>query len=386
MIELQVPAILSDPSENDSYQLPVATNVGPMFDLQTLMNSTFNLGSTDVYFVGMMVSAHGKVFVTAYANYPASGDLHANKTLVIEDASDIHNSAVSGQVTYAPGSRGNLWGAPVPAEHHSLIGADWTTGAGGRASISSRQSQGPSMYAAGFSDYSPGDTEISSIKHLSYDHPYSMHITSFPDIPNEWEAGYPGDYFNEAALKWYANQLGITAKGDHRNPDFQPNTYAEWARSSPRTEFEDLGYRPDTVANDMYTIASGANFGFIVPGTRTYLTFGRMTGRRYGLLYKVMTFDGSISHGGSPLDKSDMDNYFWAYDVNDLVGQTNPWDAVPYDYGVFENNRWLQKPNKWGIPWGDISSGAFDPVNRRLYLSHAKGHGGSGVVISVYQV
>lgn len=395
-VELQIPETLSDPSENDFSLLPSAPNISRMIDVSSDTQALLANGDNDTdWIIASITPANGKVFVASIHNYQTDGNLNANCIVVYDDATDIENSTVSDLITFAPGSLGNLWGSPVPSSHQDRIGAEWLMGAGKRYSNTARHTLGPSLYGANLESYISGNTSIATIEHLVYPYPRALHEKRFPQVPDQWRTIEPGDMYNEASFKWYSDQLGITQSGKYPNGHPQQgqyiipppeDSYEFWANSDPRTEFEDLGYRPDAIANDLFTMPSVVSFGFIVPGTRTYLSLGTFGGRRYGALYKRTGFNRLKSSGGYPVDDSDFDNYFWAYDLDTISAQTNPWDAQPYDYGVFENNRWLQKPTKWGRVYGMLLGGCFDPINRRLYLAHENIYNRNAPIVAVYKV
>jgi len=72
-----------------------------------------------------------------------------------------------------------------------------------------------------------------------------------------------------------------------------------------------------------------------------------------GIGYKPTQSDGNVCGGPCPYDADDYYNYYWLWDVNDLLavknGTLNPHDVRPYDYGVFN------------APFG-ASTGAYDRV------------------------
>ena len=110
-------------------------------------------------------------------------------------------------------------------------------------------------------------------------------------------------------------------------------------------------------------------YGFIVPGTRTYALFGSSAGTRSGLGYKIIQESGRLCGGPCPRDGADSDNYYWFYDLDEILAAESPSDPRPYAYGA------------WEPPFGPSGShkiigGAFAPDRGLLYLAL----GGAGQV------
>jgi hypothetical protein len=117
--------------------------------------------------------------------------------------------------------------------------------------------------------------------------------------------------------------------------------------------------------NKVWNHLSRAVYGIIVPGTRTYATFGHSGGNQSGIGYKIVRDDGKKTGGYSSFAAKDNYHYCWLWDVNDLVrvkaGEIDPYEVRPYEYGVFRT------------PFQDSShelgGGAFDPLRGRIYLT-----------------
>lgn len=65
------------------------------------------------------------------------------------------------------------------------------------------------------------------------------------------------------------------------------------------------------------------------------------------------------------------------------------YDPVPYDRGIFDNNRWLERHIQTDGTSGLIIGGFYDDATNRLYIGHkpVRGSGGLGrVVVSVYSI
>jgi hypothetical protein len=112
----------------------------------------------------------------------------------------------------------------------------------------------------------------------------------------------------------------------------------------------------------VWTHLSRAAFGIIVPGTRTYLTLGYSGGHENGVCYKCTQDNGNLCGGYCTPVAADNYQYYWLWDVNDLVkvkkGEMNSWAVRPYNYG------------KLALPFkGAIGGGSFDTASGTLYLT-----------------
>lgn len=120
--------------------------------------------------------------------------------------------------------------------------------------------------------------------------------------------------------------------------------------------------------NDLWTHLSRATFGVIVPGTRTYATFGYSGGHKSGVCYKCTQSNGYECGGYCAPDAKDYQQSYWFWDVNDLFavknGQLAPHAVRPYAYGAlttpFENAE------------HQIGGGSFDPSSGRLFFTIQK--------------
>lgn len=138
----------------------------------------------------------------------------------------------------------------------------------------------------------------------------------------------------------------------------------------------DIGAVPGD--NNLWTEESWAGYGFIVPGSRTYLTIGESGGHFSGIGYKARQNGQTTGNcpGPCPYDRDDFYNYYWLWDVNDLLavknGSMQAYDVRPYAYGEF--NAPFQMNLYTGLPrHNPIRGGVYDSVSGLLYLTI---HGG----------
>lgn len=255
------------------------------------------------YITGMQI-INGKFIVNAHNWYDAGGTA-TDTTLILDTPSNLAGSEVSGFFKLPGGPKSGGWITPVPAEWKSAIGSDYLAGYSMVTSIASRHSIGPSAHAVNSSDIFSATASNPSIK---------------TDRLMEFDLSNP-------------------LSGDLNNTSGE---------------------------NDLWTMLSKAIYGFIVPGTSTYLTIGSSGGHRSGVGYKITQSDGNLCGGYCAFDASDYDNYYWAFDVNDLIdakkGLVDPHAIRPYSYGI------LDMPE---ISNGGISGASFDSNTGTLYISES---------------
>ena len=121
------------------------------------------------------------------------------------------------------------------------------------------------------------------------------------------------------------------------------------------------------LTNDLWTHLSYAAYGFIIPGTRTYMTIGFSGGHNSGVGYKPTQDNGNVCGGYCSYEAADNYNYYWLWDLDDLLavksGEMNAYDVVPYEYGEFTT------PFQPTTGMYRIVGGAFDSARNILYLS-----------------
>lgn len=99
-----------------------------------------------------------------------------------------------------------------------------------------------------------------------------------------------------------------------------------------------------SLKNDIWTELSTAYYGFIIPGTSSYLVIGKSGGHNSGIGYKITQDEGKGRKCGGPcsLKAGDSYNYFWLFDVDDFLsvktGKKQPYQILPYQYGSFDTS------------------------------------------------
>ena len=263
-----------------------------------------------------------KLIVNGYEYYDAPGD-NTVTTLIVEDADNLTGSNVRGYLAFAGGAgHTSGWLSPVPMGLEATFGGNYLTGQSSGRPIISRLSVGPSAFAFTMADLLAGPKEIPTTKLLDF----SLRNPLHPDLSN------------------------------------------------------------DSLQNDVWTHLSKATYGFIVPGTRTYLTLGNSGGHETGVCYKCTPDTGRRCGGYCTPVAGDNYQYYWLWDLEDLLAVKNgamaSYDVRPYDYGAF--------PTPFNEVYHGIGGGSFDPATGSLYLSIQKGDTDQGryarpPVVVVYQ-
>ncbi|MFK7985033.1 MAG: hypothetical protein AB8I08_03305 [Sandaracinaceae bacterium] len=117
-------------------------------------------------------------------------------------------------------------------------------------------------------------------------------------------------------------------------------------------------------ASSLWNFLSKAMYGFIVPGTRTYAVFGSSGGMTTGIGYKIRQDNDNLCGGYCAYGADDYANYYWLYDLDDVLDGETLSAPQPYAYGV------------WDVPFDDggahrIIGGTWDAGSSTLYLSLA---------------
>lgn len=285
-----------------------------------------------------------ELLVTGYSWYDASHSM--TKThFVIRSPGDISGSQIDGMFEFE-GSPGHLcgWISPIPQQWQEQLGGTHISGFSDGMSIVGRASVGPSAFVFNASDI-VGKTEVSepvsTTKLLDFSTSLSLH--NFDEHPEYGVTIEPSESSGYGGGSYYFNELK-TSEGLH-------------------------------VQNNIWTKKDTAEFGFIVPGTRTYLTLGPRGGHQEGIGYKITDSTGRLSGGPACFNASDHGLSYYMFDIDDLIqvkeGVKQAHEVKPYEYGEF--------PLAYFGPFRDqhtsalsITGGTFDPANGTLYIAVAK--------------
>lgn len=265
-----------------------------------------------------------ELVVNAVQYYDAPGD-NSDTTLVVRDPSDLAGSAVEGYFELGGTAHAAGWISTIPDQWQEALGGTHITGSSSGFPIISRLSVGPTAFVFDPMDLVGASTTAGPVE-----------TTPLLDFS-------------------LGNKLA-----------------------------EDLGN--DSGENDLWTHLSRATYGFIVPGTRTYVTLGHSAGHDSGVCYKCVQQGKENPCGGyCANDPNDYYTFYWLWDVEDLAavkaGSKLPHEVRPYDYG------------RWDIPFAsrNLGGASFDPASNRLYVTaqtadREQGSYSNPPIIMVYEV
>ncbi|MFD3396205.1 hypothetical protein ACE41R_05105 [Alteromonas macleodii] len=269
----------------------------------------------DNYFRPTGMAKIDNALMVNYINWYDARVTETDTSVMFWDSENLTDSKLFGPYQLEGAAHAAGWISEIPNSLQSLLGGTHIAGSQPFASIISRRSVGPSAFAFDARKsvvYGPSGT--------------------IPTIP----------------------LLDFPLKKLLRDRDIYPNP----------SIVDDILYNRDG-KNKLWTVLSGAAYGFIIPSTRTYLTIGFSGGHYSGAGYKIVQNNGNKCGGPCAKDATDTYPYYWAWDLKDLVkvrmGLKQAYDVAPYDYGL------LRLPKE--IKSVAIANGSFDSQNNRLFIS-----------------
>ena len=247
----------------------------------------------------------GQLIVNAERWYDAGGS--ANDTTLVVVADDI-DGEVQGYFELEGRVHAGGYMSSVPPEWRDELGGPLLTGWASNTSIISRHSIGPSLFTFEPDDLFSGDAVVD------------------PAIATNVHMDFP-----------YGDQRWITPDA----LDTQPGG-----------------------ASPLWNHLSKARYGFIAPGTSTFVVLGHTGGVQSGIGYKITQDDDHLCGGYCAYEADDYTNAYWLFDVNDILAADAVHLPRPYAYG------------EWSVPFDDdgrhaIIGGTFDPASSTLYLALA---------------
>jgi len=270
------------------------------------------------------------ILVANVVKYYDATNPNTSTTMLIADPSNLATSNIYGFFSLDGAAHAAGWMSEVPPEWQQTLGGDILTGFASNFPIISRNSVGPSAFIVNSNDINPSSAPGSciAVKALM---DFSLANPLHPDTCNN----------NQSAL--------CTDKTN--------------------------GILPTEVGtNKLWTKKSWAVYGFIVPGTRTYAVFGSSGGHFSGIGYKIVEDNGNLCPGTCPAEYDDYYNYYWFFNVDDLVAVKNgkklAYDVRPYDYGMFPAPFQTQTEitSRKDTPIRPIRGGDYDQKTNTLYL------------------
>ncbi len=316
--EFSIPAIVKE--EGGVYaNLNYATNTQPFVNVldQDTNDGDFSQGRSisGIYTIG------GEIFVN-YFSYYDNAPFNTDTTVIKRNATDINASTtdVVGSLKMSGACHSSGWISEIPAAWQAALGGTHISGHSSSTTktINTRHSVGPSAFVFTATDYtSPNNPAIGS----------AIVATAVLDYPIE-------------------HHLDIVTQG----------TLVD-------TRLNEAG----TIWNNM----SEAAYGFILPGTSTYMVIGGGGGFVGGVTYKPTYADGTSLSGHGPTVQGEFSNNFWLYDVNDLVAVKNgtmaTWEPQPYSSGTF-----VAPFATTDSSTHRITGASYDVTNQRLYMTISK--------------
>lgn len=268
-----------------------------------------------------------RLVVNAYEYYDAPGD-NTQTTMVLGNPDGIATTWAGGFYNFQGGAgHTSGWLSPIPDAWQDSLGGSYLTGQSSGIPIISRTSVGPSAFAFNpieLLDTTLVTTPVPTTKVLDFSLAHPLHS----DLSNS------------------------------------------------------------NGTNDIWTHLSRATYGIILPGTRTYATFGYSGGHGPdGVCYKCTQDNGNLCGGYCAPDPNDYYQFIWLWDVLDLIavkkGLINSYDVAPYAYGAF--------PTPFENNTHQIGGGSYDPTTGYLYLTIQKADRAQGTyanppVVVVYKV
>ena len=193
------------------------------------------------------------------------------------------------------------------------------------------------------------------------------------DIPTEWQAALGGTHLTGFSA---GQQIAIVGRASVGPSAFSFNladmlSYPA-ATSTINTTLlfdydlddwlgKEAGDVFTTSAGQLWSVQSTAAYGFIIPGTDTYMVIGNDAGFESGIGYKIR------SNGFDPIDINDVRNTYHLFDVNDMVkvknGEMAKEDVLPYSWGE------LTVPFQDYNSFNALSGAVYDPATGTLYMA-----------------
>jgi len=257
---------------------------------------------------------NGSLIVNAENWYDAGG-VATDTTLVVPDADNLA-AVANGFFRMQGGANAAGYMGPIPEQWQSAFGAQHFTGWSSVYSITSRYSIGPSLWT-----FDPNAL-------ISADPVTDPIVVTQPKMNYPFAGFGTAGHLSERALEWA--QQGTPG--------------------------------PFPPADALWNQLSAGMYGFFIPGTKTFAVIGHTSALQSGMAYKALQSDGHQCGGPCPFDPADHTNYYWFYNVDDILSATNSYDPKPYAYGSFD------------VPFDadgtrPVLGATFDQTTNTLYLA-----------------
>lgn len=285
----------------------------------------------------------GSLWCQSYIGY-SGGTTQSASVFRITDASDIAGSEVKGSWrTSSPLDQDCVWMSEVPSIWKSVLGGTHLFGTGAGMSNHQRTSSGPSAWATDLDafDVDAGGV-IPQTEIMNYPgvvdgawYPIGTGTSLYATYP----PGHQYESFNNTTNRRnydeYNNLKNFDANAGVDKWDVNNNDVGVGSGN----HYNAAGVTPGN--NNVWSEISSAGGGFIIPGTRTYLAFGQMSGGVGGGGYKLAFYDEqdnllSQAGGGTAAVSGDRLPYYWLYDMAELRDAVDKDTVNPYSYGTLD--------------------------------------------------
>jgi hypothetical protein len=295
--EFEIPAELS--FETQASNIPEA----PVLQQYVKILNKKETGNTTNKINGILYH-NQNLLVSSEIWYDGNADNRDNLQ-VFTNAQDIRSSSFKGMLQIDGGAKAAGYMFKVPEELTEKLGSEYLIGWASNYSITSRYSQGPSLFR--FEPNQAIDAVLSVDKTVDTDP-----LMVFP----------------------LSEGKQLVEGGDKYTMDISP----------------------------VWGPVAKVKYGFIIPETTYFLAIGWHAGVHSGIGYKITQDNGKICGGPCSYHSDDVYNYFWIFDVNDMLESEHPWLVSPISYG------------KWSHPYDEkgnnqVIGGTFDDKNDILYLA-----------------
>ncbi|MDA8693187.1 T9SS type A sorting domain-containing protein [Saprospiraceae bacterium] len=327
-------AEFSIPPLVNSTDLSDLNNASILQDFRSVLDGTPDSNPQNIDRVTGIYLLDNHLIINGMEYYDAPAD-NTLTTLSLTDASKLASSDVNGYFSLAGVAHAAGWISDIPSDWQSLLGGTHLAGNSSKYPINSRLPMGISAFSFTASDIISTSTgNISTTPLMDFD----LTNPLYDDLSTYADANYNLVKVNGSTFPGHTVDDADIVVGQ----------------------------------NTMWTELSQASYGFIVPGTRTYLTLGSSGGHNSGIGYKPQQSDGNVCGGPCSYDANDSYNYYWLWDVNDLLAVKNGTmiaHAVrPYAYGEFtvpfQSDVYYDTEE-----FHEIVGGAYDADANLLYLS-----------------
>jgi hypothetical protein len=277
----------------------------PLQEFVYLLESSPNGNPEGLNRITGLLYMDGQLIINVENWYDAGG-ANRDTTLIVRTANNLSTSEVNGYFELEGAAQAAGYMVQIPEQWRESFGGSYLTGWSSVYSIISRYSVGPSLFV-----FDP-----TVMLNVSYGSQGPVATTEYMNF-----AYGGGHYLAPDALQ--------TQEGS---------------------------------ASALWNFLSNAVYGFIIPDTRTFAVFGSSGGVHSGIGYKITQDNGNLCGGYCAYNADDYYNYYWLFDIQEIVDAVEPYDIQPYAYGA------------WSVPFDDngvhrIIGGTFDDGNGILYLS-----------------